>query len=518
MKYAPHSVAIIACLLAGCALGPDYEKPSTSIEQQAWQTNFDNLESSQSIASSSWKVLYDDPELQRLIQKALDNNLDLKIAFETLYRARNAVVVQDAALLPNVEAEFFHDKEKLSQAFSGNENIVNDFRLLGRVSWEIDLWGKLRRQSEASLANYQASEADYYGTRISLIADVAQTYYDIQNTMAQVALTQSNIEAREKSKHIAELRRKQGVISGLDVSQTHVELVTEKLKLPALNNQLKSQQYQLAILIGELPSAIDVKSRAIELDLHRKNVPVGLPADLLKRRPDIVSQERQLQAATANIGVAQANYFPNMTLSGYYGGKSAELSSLLDSADTWLIGVDVSMPLFTWGKTTAQVKDYESQYREALLSYRKTVLNAFRESAEALELYEQSLTEYELQQELLLATQENMRISQLRYNNGSVAYINVLDAQRSLASAQQDFSSAINNHQKAFIRLYKVLGGGWDAESFQQRISTTQQDAGDDDDKSTNDAIEVIRQQEANQQETIDASTHNKADVKSGND
>ena len=419
------------------------------------------------------------------------NNLDLQIAFESLFRARNAVIVQDANLLPNFEAEFFHDRESRSMAFSGDEDIINEFRLLGRVSWEIDLWGKLRRQSEASLSNYQASEADYYGTRISLISEVAETYYDIQNTMAQIALTESNVKAREKSKHIAELRKKQGVISGLDVRQTHVELVTEQLKLPALNNQLKSQQYKLAILVGELPKAIAIKDRAIELDIYRNNLPVGLPANILKRRPDIIAQERKLQAASANIGVGRANYFPYITLTGYLGGKSAELDEIFDNADTWLFGADISMPLFNWGKTKALVTDSESNYREALLSYRKTVLNAFRESAEALESFEQSRTEFNLKQELLAATQENMRISQLRYNNGSVAYINVLDAQRSLANAQQDYSSAINNHQKAFIYLYKVLGGGWDAQAYQERLKATQDS---DEEAPMKDAVEVIKQ------------------------
>lgn len=476
MKYAPLFIAIAASTLFGCTMGPDYEEPPESIEQESWQSNFDILESGQSVASRGWKTLYVEPELQALIEKALANNLDLKISFENLFRARNAVTIQRSSQLPIVEAEFFHDREQRSFAFSGDEDIINEFRLLGRVSWELDLWGKLRRQSEASLSNYQATEADYYGTRISLISDVAETYFDIQNTMDQIALTEANVIAREKSKHIAELRRKQGVISGQDVSQTHVELVRERLKLPALNNQLKSQQYKLSILTGELPKALNIKTRALELDIYRNNLPIGLPADLLKRRPDIISQERKLQAATANIGVARTKYFPDITLSGYVGGKSSELNNLLDNADTWLFGVDVGMPLFDWGKTSAEITDIESQYREALLSYRKTVLNAFKESAEALESFEQSRIEYELKEELLTATLENMRISQLRYDNGSVGYLNVLDAQRSLASAQQDFSSAINNHQKALIRLYRVLGGGWDAEGYQQRIAPNKND------------------------------------------
>ncbi|MEW6996156.1 efflux transporter outer membrane subunit [Colwelliaceae bacterium BS250] len=457
--------------LHGCTLGPEYEEPDTSTsnitEQTTWQ---EDDKDAQTVNEVKWRNLYQDPGLTPLIEKALQNNIDLKIATERMLRSGNAVTSTDADLLPQVSAQFFGDREQLSPQYSTSEDIVDDYRMLGKVSWEVDLWGKLRRNSESALANFQADQADYYGARISLIAEVANQYYAIQDIKEQIKLTQSNILARTKSKRIAELRHQQGVISGLDVSQSHVELVTEKLKLPALNSNLKSAMYRLSILVGEAPKTMVLPERALNTQIYQGRLAGGLSSSLLKRRPDIVAQERRLQAANADIGAAETDYFPNIVLNGYYGGKSSELDDVLDNAETWLLGFDVTMPIFTWGKTKANIDNLESQYREVILNYQYTVLNAFRETAEAFEAFEQTQVEHELKLELVSATKENMRIAKLRYSNGSVSYLDVLDAQRNLADAEADFSSAINLHQSAFINLYKTLGGGWDSESFEAQI------------------------------------------------
>lgn len=404
-------ISFVYISLYGCALGPEYKEPITAsseiAEQSTWQE--DDIQS-RNVSELQWRNLYKDPGLTPLIEKALHNNIDLKIATERMLRSGNAVTSTDADLLPQVSAQFFGDKEKLSPQYSSSEDIVDDFRMLGKVSWEIDLWGKLRRNSESALANFQADEADYYGARISLIAEVANQYYAIQDIKEQVKLTESNILARKKSKKIAELRHKHGVISGLDVSQSHVELVSEKLKLPSLNSRLRSAMYRLSILVGEAPKAIDLPARAVDTKIYQGRLGGGLPSSLLKRRPDIVAQERRLQAANANIGAAKTDYFPNIVLNGYYGGKSSELDSVLDNAETWLLGFDVTMPIFTWGKTKANVDNLESQYREVVLNYQYTVLNAFKETAEAFETFEQTQIEHELKSELVSATKENMQI------------------------------------------------------------------------------------------------------------
>lgn len=470
-------ISLITLSLIGCALGPDYQQPTETnnaiVKDATW---YDRGKNATSVINLQWRNLYQDPGLVVLIEKALINNIDLKIATERMLRSGNTVTSTDADLLPQVSAQFFGDREQLSPKFSTSDDIIDDFRVLGKVSWEIDLWGKLRRNSESALANFQAEQADYYGARISLIAEVANQYYAIQDIKEQVKLTESNIVAREKSKRIAELRHQQGVISGLDVSQSHVELITEKLKLPALKSNLQSAMYRMSILVGESPKTIELPPRTLNPNIYQGSLSAGLPSSLLKRRPDIVAQERRLQAANADIGAAKTDYFPNIVLNGYYGGKSSELEDVLDNAETWLLGFDVTMPIFTWGKTTANIEILESQYREVFLNYQKTVLNAFKETAEAFEGFEQTQLEYELKLELVNATKENMRIANLRYNNGSISYIGVLDAQRNLANAEADFSSAINLHQSAFINLYKTLGGGWDSDAFEEQLRPQKQE------------------------------------------
>lgn len=472
LSLKPSYLVLATTLLSGCAIGPDYQKAPAVTPQElpSWQFNDDVAQPGTSMATLNWQSFYQDPALQSFIQQALDNNIDLKIASERVYRAQIGLVESDSKFLPNFDMTFDADREKTSKALTSDPKIDNEFKLTANVSWELDLWGKLRRSNEADVANLQATQAEFYGSRISLIAQVAELYYKIQDAQNQIQLTNNNILAREKSKRITQLRHQQGIISGLDVSQSNVELMQEKLKLPALHNSLNSSMYQLSILLDQSPKKLKVPARDPN-NLDRKSLPVGLPSELLKRRPDVISQERKLHAATAAIGVAKADYFPNISLVGNFGAKSLEVDDLLDNAEYWEIGADISMPLFNWGATTANVDKVTSEYREAILNYRKAIFIAFRESAEAIENVDKNRTEYYLKRELLTATNEYLRIANLRYSNGVISYIDVLDAQRNQAKSQQDFSSAAESLQTSFVGLYKTLGGGWDAAGYQQALN-----------------------------------------------
>ncbi|NTS75581.1 efflux transporter outer membrane subunit [Catenovulum sp. SM1970] len=470
---APFRLSLLTLALTGCAVGPDYQKaeslPVSQQELPNWQLENQYFSPDASIAEQEWRSFYQDEHLQGLIEKALNKNIDLRIASERVYRAQTGLIQRDADYSPQLAMNFDADREKTSAALTSDPKVDNEFKWTGYVTWELDLWGKLRRAKDAAIADLQATQADFYAAKISLIAQVADLYYQIQDTQHQIWLTQNNITAREKSKRIAELRHKQGVISGLDVSQSNVELVQEKLKLPALHNRLNSQMYQLSILLDQSPKKLNIPSRT-EISLKNKGIPVGLPSTLLKRRPDIIASERKLYAATSNIGVAKADYFPNISLIGEVGAKSLEFDTLLDNAEYWEIGADIRMPIFNWGATKANVDNKRSEYREAILNYRKSIFTAFRETAEAIENVHKNQVEFVLKKELLAATNEYLRIARLRYDNGVVSYLDVLDAQRSQAQSQQDFSAAAQALQSSYVNLYKALGGGWNAEAFNLSI------------------------------------------------
>ena len=476
LSLKPNCLVLAITLLSGCAIGPDYEKaPEVASEElPTWQFNDEANQTGASVATLDWRSFYQDPALQEYIQQALDNNIDLKIASERVYRSQIGLVESDSRFLPNVDMTFDADREKTSRALTTDPKIDNEFKWTANVSWELDLWGKLRRSNEADIANLQATQAEFYGSRISLIAQVAELYYKIQDAQNQIQLTNNNIVAREKSKRITELRHAQGIISGLDVSQSNVELMQEKLKLPALHNSLNSNMYQLSILLDQSPKKLKIPARNPN-NLDRESLPVGLPSELLKRRPDVIAQERKLHAATAAIGVAKADYFPNISLVGNFGAKSLEVDDLLDNAEYWEIGADISMPLFNWGATTANIDKVKSEYRETVLNYRKVIFVAFRESAEAIENVDKNRTEYYLKRELLAATDEYLRLANLRYSNGVISYIDVLDAQRNQAKSQQDFSAAAESLQTSFVGLYKTLGGGWDSAGYNTALNNEEE-------------------------------------------
>jgi outer membrane protein, multidrug efflux system len=463
MKAQKPLSLITLIFLSGCVVGPDYEKPPeiTGENTPEWSLNKDFYTSSSSIAGIDWQSFYKEPTLQTLIQKALDNNIDLKVASERVYRAKAGLKQSNASFLPQVDMTFEGEREKTSPALSTTSpKIDNEFQWSGNVSWEVDLWGKLRREHEANLAGLEATQADFYGSRISLIAQVANLYYQIQDAKNQIQLTNNNIVAREKSKLIAELRHQQGIISGLDVSQSNVELMQEQLKLPSLHNELNSAMYQLSILLDQSPRQLSIPDRPQGIQL-KTELPVGLPSELLKRRPDIIAQERKLHAAMAKIGATKADYFPNISLVGSLGAKSVEVNDLLDNAEYWELNGEISMPIFNWGVTKANVLKAESEYRENVLIYRKAIYIAFKEAAEAIENVERNRTEYALNKKLLAATNEYLRIAILRYDNGVISYIGVLDAQRNQAKSQQDFSSSTESLETSIVSLYKTLGGGW---------------------------------------------------------
>lgn len=495
------SKIVFCLLLAGCTVGPDYQAPEHQVAQ--WPDSGLDYETQRSMAELDWREFYPELELQALIEQALLNNLTLKQSIETVRQSARIRTSSDLAVLPVVGANLTGEREKTSALTSTVSSLKDEYALNAGVSWEIDFWGKLARASESALATYEADRASLYAAKISLIAKVAALYYDIQNVMASIELTNANISSRGASRDIAVLRHKQGVISGLDVRQAEVELAQEKIKIPALEKRKQALMYELSVLVAQPPQEQTIGKRVDNLT-YLGAIPSGLPADLLKRRPDVIAAERRIQAASAKIGVAKASYFPNIALTGRFGTKSTDFSDLLLSdGKTWKLGGNLTMPLFDWGKISRNVDNAESQYQVALMRYQAQVLEALREVATTLASYHEAFEIYDLQTSLVAATKENLRIARLRYQNGVVSYLDVLDAQRSHASAEVALSSSISAKQIAMVNLYHSLGGGWqtaerqcvyeDEKSLTDRAQEAYNDVVDNDSTNTTVDNEAVR-------------------------
>ncbi len=451
-------------------LGPDYQKPEPINETEQWHELSQQLDTSHSIAELNWREFYTEPELQALIETALKNNIDLLVSAERVFYSQQEVTQADAQLLPRIDLRLSSEKEGESGYLVSDPGIKNSSEFHGLLSWEIDLWGQLRRASQSATAEWQASYVQMYGAQVSLISQVARIYYDIQNIKKQIIITKKTISDRLHSLKTNKLRKKQGRISGLDVSQSKVEWLTEKIKLPGFNKTLKELKYKLALIMAEKPRDFSIPVHE-KMNEYMHGIPAGLPSDLLTRRPDIIAAERYLEVASAQIGVAEANFFPNIILTSELGRKSNDLDDVLSSrGENWLIEFNILTPLLDWGFNKATLNKAESEFRQAALNYKNTVLSALKESADAFDNFEKAQEIFKLRKMLLSSTRNNLRIAELTYENGIITYLDVLDAQRNHSSAQQDLSNAVNDMQDAVVTLYTSLGGGWDASILNQKI------------------------------------------------
>ncbi len=453
-------LALCIFLVTGCTVGPNYQKPK--VIEESWPVIGVDIDTQTSMANLHWREFYPETELQALIERALLHNISLKRSLSSVVQSRNIKGITDNALLPSLGVVMDGERESESGLTNEVPEVADEFNLNFGARWEVDFWGKLGRASESSLATYQANKANLYAAKISLIAQVATLYYQIQDVSARVLLTEQNIESRSKSKHIAVLRHKQGVISGLDVRQAEVELAQEAIKIPALNREKNTLMYQLSLLLGEVPKQQIIGSRASSFT-YQNSIPAGITSQLLKRRPDIISAERKMQAANALIGVETANYYPNIALTGQYGFSTEAFTDLLKSnGSTWLVNAEINMPLWDWGTIELKVENAKANYEMTVLEYKQQILMALSDVFSAIEYYQEAFEVYELRQTLVLATKENLRIAKLRYQNGVVNYLAVLDAQRSHSSAEQELSRSIEAKQISMVNLYRSLGGGWD--------------------------------------------------------
>lgn len=448
----------LVAALSGCAVGPEYQRPQLPLPEHFDATPGTELH----LGTLPWRQFFLDPQLQQLIDKALQDNLSLEQARSRLVAAREQTTVTDAALYPEFSLGLNAERESESGLTNSDPEISDTFNLDGMMSWEIDLWGANRRRSEASYAQRLSSEQQLNLSTLSLISDVASRYYEWLDIEQRYRISEETARLRLEEVKLAKLRKQNGMISGLEVRQAEVEYQSARTTLPELDFDRHQKQNQLKRLLGsyELQTQYQLPQGLSALGVPQA-LEIGVPSDLLSQRPDVAIAEQQLIAANATLGVAEAALLPSFTISGKYGFESNTLSDVLDSEGvTWSLVGGLTQPLFNAGKLNAQKRIAAETLKQAQLAYRDTVLTAYTEVSDALASVRRAQTAMEAQQELVNASQEYVRLARLRYKNGVATSLDLMDAQRQLFSAQLALSQLQRDQLLAHISLYRALGGG----------------------------------------------------------
>lgn len=454
-------LALIALSLGSCMAGPDYRRPALDVPP-SWRIA---EQEARDLVNTSWWEQFNDPALNGLIDSALRENKDLLIATARIEEFRARYAIARSPLFPQIVAGASAGRQRtthLRQAPLPDTapNPVDQYNAALIASWEIDFWGKLRRASESARATLLASEEGRRSVILSLVTSVAGGYVNLRDLDRQLEIAQSTAAAREESFKIFMLRFRGGQISELELSQVKSEYEQALATIPALQKAIAQQEHALSVLLGRNPGPVP---RGSSLDsLKLPVVPSGLPSDLLASRPDIRQAEQELIAANAQIGVARAQYFPSISLTGMFGWESTNLSRLFSGpANSWSFAAPLVQPVFTGGAIAGQVRAAEAFREETLLQYRKVIQNAFRDVEDALIDQRHTREQLAAQARQLEALRTYARTARLRYDNGYTSYIEVLDAEQSLFSAELSYAQTKGGLFQALINLYRAMGGGW---------------------------------------------------------
>jgi multidrug efflux system outer membrane protein len=449
-------------LLAGCMVGPDYHRPAVQ-PPTAFRDLSENPQvpaQAASYADLPWWQVFQDPQLQELIRTALKQNYDLQLATERINAARAQVTVTRSSLFPQVAGNGTFSGGKESN-FQTNFNFLT---LTADAAFQLDLFGKLRRATEASRAQLLATEDARRTVILTLVSDMATDYFALLELDLQLQITHDTVKAQEDSVRLTKYRVEHGVATKLDVLQAQQVLDSANATIPDLERQIAQDENAISILLGNYPQGIPRGRPLVEQPLPPE-VPPGLPSTLIERRPDIREAEQNLVASNAEIGVAKAQFFPQISLTGSGGGafgRSSAFSSLMSSQlGIWSYGAQVSQPIFTGGALTGNLRFAKSENQQALIAYRQTIQRAFGDVSDALIGY-QKFHEVRVRQENTVADlQESVRLSNMRYKGGTTTYLEVLDGQRSLFSAELTLAQARGTEYQSLVQLYRALGGGW---------------------------------------------------------
>ena len=456
----------IICLLAlaGCAVGPDYRRPDAPIsetfkELEGWSA----ARPRDDLPRGQWWSVFEDAELDRLLQKVDVSNQNVRAAEARLRQARALYDQARAGLYPAVNANASGVRSKapsLSNDPSFAQGAVNTFNANLGATWELDLWGKVRRSVEAGDASFQASAAQLEAARLSARAALAQAYFSLRVTDATRQLLQNTVVAYEKNYELTQNRYKAGVAARVEVVAAEVQLKSAQAQYIDLAVDRAQFEHAIAILIGEAPSKFSVAPAPLAMAMPR--IPVGLPSTLLERRPDVAAAERNVAAANARIGVAKAAKYPSLDLTGTYGSRAANVGDLFTvPSRLWSIGAAAVQPLFDAGLRSAQTDQAIAAYDEDVALYRQAVLTAFQEVEDNLAILRILEQEAAVQEEVVAAARRTLELTNNQYQAGVVSFINVIVAQTTLLANERSAANVLGRRLTASVQLVKALGGGW---------------------------------------------------------
>lgn len=463
------AVAVAACaLLAGCMMGPDYRRPAVDLPAAYRGDGAAPASQTQpaSLGDVPWWEVFQDPVLQDLIRQALANNLDLKQAIARVEQARAQVQVVGAPLYPQVG--YGANVSRQNTPTITPERVDNltytGYSGSANLSWEIDFWGKVRRASEAAQAELLATEESQRGVMITLLSEVATTYFRLLAADRELEIARATVGLYQSTLDLFRDRYTGGASSLLPVNRTAAQLANAAANIPQFERQVTTYENKLSVLLGKVPGPVP---RGAKLDVHRvpPPVPPGLPARLLERRPDVKQAEDVLIAENAKIGVAKANFFPSISLTGLLGGQHSQVSSLLSGSTTlWGLGAGLVGPIFTGGALTGELQAQEARWKRAQASYEQTVLTALAEVSDALTARQQ-LQLVRVQRDIAVKElASSVQISLDRYLLGLATYFEVLQIQEQLYSTQLALTQTEADQLTNVVQLYRALGGGWQME------------------------------------------------------
>jgi outer membrane protein, multidrug efflux system len=463
-------VILTAILFSGCEVGPDYHRPKVQIPAAFTAPGLSQQEQTQdsSFADLPWWKVFHDPELQKLIKTALKNNYDLMSATERINAARAQVGITRSNQFPQLSA---------NADFSGGKNSEkiksNIFLLAADAAFQLDFFGRFRRATEAARAQLLGTEYAQKTVILTLVSDVASDYFELCDLDLQLQITKETVRTQEDSVNLTRLRLKHGVATRLDVLQARQVLDAANVQIPDLERQIGQREDAISILLGNYPQGVP-RGRPLGTETPKgwvwtetlpPQLPAGLPSSLLERRPDILEAEQSLVAANADIGVAKAMFFPQVSLLGSGGGAWGH-TVIFGSSVPAHLGVEsyeasLAQPLFEGGYLRNNLRYAKSEFRQALIGYRQTIQQAFGDVSDALIAYQKYHQVRERQEQTVKDLQESVSVSLMRYRGGTANYLEVLDSQRSLFSAELTLAQARNNEYQSLVQLYKALGGGW---------------------------------------------------------
>lgn len=447
-------------MLSACLVGPDYQRPETDMPD-AWRVDY---KSSAELINTPWWQSFQDPVLDKLIETALKENQDVRIAAARVEQFLGALRSTRSQFFPQADYSGNASRNRVSEdSFGvgpGSDPYFTQYEAAAGASWQIDLFGRIRRQTEAAQARVYATEQARRGVILSVVTGVAASYINLLGLDRRLEISQGTLDNYAGTLKIFEMRYAGGVVSKVELSQVQSEYERARAEIPNLEAQVQAQENLISILIGRDPGPI-LRGGKISA-LVRPGVPASLPSSLLERRPDVVQAEQNLIATNANIGVAKSLYYPSISITGAYGGASGDLDDILDSsARQWSIAGNLTGPIFTAGGIAGQVQSAKAAREAALQTYELTVLNALREVNDALIASQKSVEAYGALARRVEALREYARLSYLKFENGAASYLEVLYANNLLFEAELIAVQAQARTFTNLIDVYKAMGGGW---------------------------------------------------------